>query len=156
METVLINLEILSTIQCNEKLGSEGSTTFEVYKPGMYNSMARRVRGECRALNVSRLEQCIHHATAHLAALYHELNPPTGGLEVAVPGPISGTTSDHHTLQALIRHIRAAAGGLANLQQTYADDVSTAARIKSLTERIQHSLAVLGLITTDEPPVKSP
>lgn len=137
-------MQILSTLLPSDKLGTEGSTTFDVYKPGAYNSVVRRVRGECRVLNVSRLEQCVHHATAHLAALYYELHPSgPAGLVVAIP---SHHVNEERTLRQLVLQIQAAAAGLVNLQQTYVDDVSTAARIKALTDRIEHCFTVLDVL----------
>jgi hypothetical protein len=121
METLLVNLQILATIKQNERLGTEGGTTFEVYRPSMTSSFARRYRGESRGVNVGRLEQCVHHAIALLRS---------GG--------------DEHA--AIERHLRAAQGGIRNLIMTYTDDVATSARLARLIEAMSTCMAGLGLL----------
>ena len=121
METLLVNLQILATLKQNERLGTEGGTTFEVYRPSMTSSVARRYRGESRGVNVGRLEQCVHHALALLRQ---------GG-------------NDN---EAVTRHLRPAANGIQNLIMTYADDVATSARLTRLIESISTCMAGSNLL----------
>jgi hypothetical protein len=137
MNRVAINLHILSTLQPNERLGTEGSTTFDVYKPGLYNSLLRRLRGDTRALNLARLELCVHHAISHMCAMCHEM--PRGSTALTLHRA-SGTHGDVHDVGVTTALLSAAANGLRNLALTYANDVATAAGIHALVELIGYHL----------------
>jgi hypothetical protein len=136
MNTIHINLEILGTVQTNERVGTEGAAVFVVYKPTLYTTVARRARGETRALNVDRLELCVHHALAQLRGMCHAAHA-----RGAIPDDVQ------RSIDQLARHLTSATGGLVNLMATYSDDVSTSARIRALVEAVATQMLDLGLPT---------
>jgi len=141
-QRLLINLQVLSTIDANDRLGTESGATFQVYRPTFYTSVLRRIKGESRALNVDRVEQLIQHALAHLRGLYGG----TAAAAAATAGNrLLGVGGGERSGPTLVRHIRAAAEGLHRLTLTYRDDVSTTARIQSLLDDVAIELAELGL-----------
>lgn len=131
MNTVLINLEILGTIEANQRVGTEGSATFVVYRPTLGANLTRTLWGETRKLNVDRIELCVSHALAQLRAMCRD--------------PARDGDEQRRAIEHLARHLRSAVGGLRNLMATYSDDVGISARIRSLVDAIANDMVNLGL-----------
>jgi hypothetical protein len=139
MNTVTINLLILSRVCANERLGTERSATWVIYRPSLTTAVGRWLRGEARSLNIDRLEQCVHHALAQLRSMCRDV--PTGALAARDAPPDDRLRA----IQQLCRNLGAAVGGLRNLAMTYADDVQTVARLHGLVEAVAGDLINLGL-----------
>lgn len=109
----------------------------------------RRLKGETRAVNIDRLEQCIDHGISQLYASFHHLDRgvhgAVGALVVAAQHVNLSERDDRRSLATLVKHLRAAAGGLGNLRATYSDDVGTVARISAMIDSIDQGLTNLQL-----------
>ncbi len=139
MNTVLINLEILGTMEPNIKIGTEGAAVFVVYRPTFMATLARRTWGETRKLNVDRVELCVQHALAQLRGMCR--------------GADAEASEQQRAIEHLSGLLRGATRGMRNLMATYADDVSTSARIRSLVDAIGSEMTNLGLTPAPSPPL---
>jgi hypothetical protein len=110
----------------------------------------RRLKGETRAVNIDRLEQCVDHGISQLYASFHHLDrghrSDPGHALVVAGEPINvAERDDRRSLATLVKHLRGAAGGLDNLRATYSEDVGTVARISAMIDSIDQGLTNLEL-----------
>lgn len=136
-ERTLNNLQVIGVLSHNDKLLTNGDC-FDIYAPTTFRSMMRKVYGEGRAQNVSRVRHAVREGIAFVSKSLEDAN--------ALLQQSSSGDASHMRLRVetiVLQHVRMrtavrkAADGLSNLLQTYRDDAALVSQIQLVVDEIR-------------------
>ena len=143
VDTVIINLKILSQIKENEKL-STSSCPIEIQnQKNHYLPFLRWFYGESREKTIAKLKQISYNA---ITILQYTIEQTENYDEAFTENKTSPSKTDQHVYKKhknitkqLNEGITGAIGGLQKLQTTYGSDQTSVAQLAVLIERLQSS-----------------
>jgi hypothetical protein len=144
IERVLRNLTVVGMLKGNDKLFTLRDS-FVIDPPTSWRALTRRWHGEDRDLNLQRITETVHAASAFVMRHRDALRPPRA-------------MEDRQCHLLLVRLLDALAhvrGGLEQLRITYYDDATYLVRATLLTQHVEDFLMSLDL-PLPQPPSQPP
>jgi hypothetical protein len=139
LDRILQNLSVLSRLDQNDKLMTEGEA-FAIYTPTIWRGSYRYWVRESRDTNLVRVCQCIRDAQTFVTQILseHHYNE-SDEMGVVASHSISlqiQTRTQTQQCARVLQGLTDAIKGLENLQTTYRDDAATLCRIKNTINEI--------------------
>ena len=151
-ESVLKNLTIIANVSHNDKLNTNDET-FSIYIPTVMRGSMRTWYGEKRACNMTKIQQTVRMAVSFIQTVSQEFTQREETL-----GLFSFATKTKQC-KRMFDSLKESKNGIANLQQTYKDDITMHTQLKLVIDEIDDFISIIStqanlpfLIDSPSPP----
>ena len=137
-ERVLRNLTILGSISHNDKLNTN-EETFSIYVPTVLRGLARSWYSEKRNSNLQKIQDTMRYAIQFIQNTSQDIINDTAE-------SFAKASKEKHC-KRMFQTLDKSKTGLANLKQTYRDDVTMHAQLQLIMDEIDDFISIVGANT---------
>lgn len=154
-ESTIIDLKVLARLKPGDRITKRGNN-FDILEAGWMQMFARWTARENRTTNLEAIRNVIDEAIRLMGGYESMLQQQLNGGGGQSSFPLCSPQDCVAFIGNMVAELRAASGGLANLQKTYETDHVINAQYEVVIERIRDETARAEAVVTRAPPLPPP